>query len=269
MKIGKYDFDFENECYIMGILNVTPDSFSDGGEFNNIDKALFHVEEMINDGAKIIDVGGYSTRPGHEDISIEEEIERVVPVAEKIKKNFDICISIDTFNSKVFDESAKVGAEILNDVSGLKYDKDMAKIAKKHNSTIVIMTWDPPYNENIVEKVYKELEDSIKIAQDYNIENIIVDPGVGFSRGYDGDFELVSNLDYLKKLNRPILLGTSNKRFLRKAINTDKLKTPIATSATTVSGVLNGASIFRVHDVKTNLIAMKIAQEIKKHDRHN
>ena len=195
MNIGKYNFDLEKEPVIMGILNVTPDSFSDGGKFNNLDAALKHTEEMIKDGAKIIAVGGESTRPGYTLISDEEEIGRVVPVIEAIKKNFDIAVSLDTYKTKVAEAGVKAGCDMINDVWGFKYgERDMADLVAKTGVAACVM-----HNKNVityndfVNDVVNELKESVEIAHKAGVKDsqIVLDPGVGFAKDYEESLLLV------------------------------------------------------------------------------
>ena len=196
MNIGKYNFDLEKEPVIMGILNVTPDSFSDGGKFNNLDAALKHTEEMIKDGAKIIDVGGESTRPGYTLISDEEEIGRVVPVIEAIKKNFDIAVSLDTYKTKVAEAGVKAGCDMINDVWGFKYgERDMADLVAKTGVAACVM-----HNKNVityndfVNDVVNELKESVEIAHKAGVKDsqIVLDPGVGFAKDYEQNLLIIT-----------------------------------------------------------------------------
>lgn len=267
MKVRNTEFDFKNKCYIMGILNVTPDSFSDGGKFNKLDAALKHTEEMIKDGASIIDVGGESTRPGHTQISTEEEIERVVPIIEGIRRNFDIPISIDCYRSETFIEAIKAGADILNDIWGLKYDEDMAIRAKELNTPVILMHNRKDENyKDFIQDMKSDLEESINLAKKAGIsdDKIIIDPGIGFAKSYEQNLTAIKKLNEFHYFGYPILLAASRKRVVKWASGLDDMienKEP--TVATTVYGVINGAAIFRVHDVKVNYIAMKTAFNIK------
>lgn len=215
MNIGKYNFDLEKEPVIMGILNVTPDSFSDGGKFNNLDAALKHTEEMIKDGAKIIDVGGESTRPGYTLISDEEEIGRVVPVIEAIKKNFDIAVSLDTYKTKVAEAGVKAGCDMINDVWGFKYgERDMADLVAKTGVAACVM-----HNKNVityndfVNDVVNELKESVEIAHKAGVKDsqIVLDPGVGFAKDYEQNLLIIKHVDKILELGYPVLLGTSRK----------------------------------------------------------
>ena len=203
--------EFGNHTYVMGILNVTPDSFSDGGKFNNIDSALKHTEQLINDGADIIDVGGESARPNYTKISDEEEIERVVPVIEKIKADFDVPVSIDTYKSKVAAAAVGAGADLVNDIWGLKYDKNMAEVIAKSGAACCLMhnRERAEYN-SFVEDVLDDLRETIAIAKKAGIadDKIILDPGVGFAKSYEQNLIITNNVDRLNELGYPVLLGT-------------------------------------------------------------
>ena len=192
--------EFGNHTYVMGILNVTPDSFSDGGKFNNIDSALKHTEQLINDGADIIDVGGESTRPNYTKISDEEEIERVVPVIEKIKADFDVPVSIDTYKSKVAAAAVGAGADLVNDIWGLKYDKNMVEVIAKSGAACCLMhnRERAEYN-SFVEDVLDDLRETIAIAKKAGIadDKIILDPGVGFAKSYEQNLIITNNVDRL------------------------------------------------------------------------
>lgn len=266
MKIGKYNFDLENDPIIMGILNVTPDSFSDGGKWDNIDAALKHTEDMIRDGAKIIDIGGESTRPGYTLISDEEEISRVVPVIEKIKENFDVPISLDTYKTNVARAGVEAGADMINDVWGLKWkDRDMADLVAKSKAAVCIMhNKDNISYSNYVEDVLAELKESIDIAHKAGVNDsqIVVDPGVGFGKDYEQNLLIIKYVDRLKELSYPVLLGTSRKSVIGLTLDVDKDNRMAGTVATTVMGYERGCSIFRVHDVKENYEALMMAKAI-------
>ncbi len=266
MKIGKYNFDLENDPIIMGILNVTPDSFSDGGKWDNIDAALKHTEDMIRDGAKIIDVGGESTRPGYTLISDEEEISRVVPVIEKIKENFDVPISLDTYKTNVARAGVEAGADMINDVWGLKWkDRDMADLVAKSKAAVCIMhNKDNISYSNYVEDVLAELKESIDIAHKAGVNDsqIVVDPGVGFGKDYEQNLLIIKYVDRLKEPSYPVLLGTSRKSVIGLTLDVDKDNRMAGTVATTVIGYERGCSIFRVHDVKENYEALMMAKAI-------
>lgn len=267
MQIGKYNFDLDNDPIIMGILNVTPDSFSDGGKWNNMDAALKHTEEMIKDGARIIDVGGESTRPGYTLISDEEEIERVVPVINSIKERFDVCVSLDTYKTNVAKAGVEAGIDMVNDVWGFKWDKqDMADlVAKSGVAACVMHNKDNTNYESYVEDVLKEMKESIDIAHKAGVKDsqIVLDPGVGFGKDYAQNLSIIKHVDRLKEFGYPVLLGTSRKSVIGLTLDVDKNDRMAGTVATTVMGYERGCSIFRVHDVKENYQALMMAKAIR------
>ena len=275
MKIGNTEFDWNNgTSYVMGILNVTPDSFSDGSKFNTLDKAIDHAAEMIADGASIIDVGGESTRAGYTQISDEEEIARVVPVIEALKKRFDIPLSVDTYKSAVADAALSAGADLLNDIWGLKYDDNIAGIVAKHNKPVCLMhnrkeipllPGDKPYPlEEYLSLLEKELQESIDIALQAGIkrEQLILDPGIGFAKDLDMNINGVAYTERLKKFNLPILLGISRKSIIGKSLSLDMDEREEATIALNVIGRMYGCHIFRVHNVRGNVRALKMTDII-------
>ena len=266
MIIGNKFFDLDKKKYIMGILNVTPDSFSDGVKYLDVEKAFNHGIKLIQDGADILDIGGESTRPGSLPISSEEEMERVIRVIEKINKEVDIAISIDTYKSDVAEEAIKKGADLINDIWGFKKDKNMAKIAKKYDLPCCLMhnRENMEYN-NLIEDCIKDLEESINIAISEGIskDKIIIDPGIGFAKGYDENIRILKNLERFKELNYPVLLGASRKRFLGKILNLDDASDRIiGTVAISLIAILKGCSIIRVHDVLENKQAIMVYEAI-------
>jgi len=269
MIIGSKNFDLDNNCYIMGILNVTPDSFSDGGKFNQIDKALFHTEQMISEGADIIDIGGESTRPNYTQISNEEEISRTVPVIEAVKQRFDIPVSLDTYKYKVAECGIKAGADMINDIWGLQYDNgEMAELVAKSKLPCCLMhnRKNTDYT-NFRENVVSDMERVISTALSAGIDNskIILDYGVGFAKTYQNNLETINSIDFFRsKLHYPVLLGTSRKSVIGIALNLPSDQRTEGTVATTVAGAMKGASIFRVHDVKENFRALKMIMAIMK-----
>jgi len=266
MKIGNKEFKIGERTYIMGILNFTPDSFSDGGIFNDIDVAIEHVKKMIDDGVDIIDVGGESTRPGYTLISDEEEISRVVPIIKAIKENFDIPISIDTYKAKVAEKALEAGADLINDIWGFKKEKDMAKVAAKYNVPCCLMhNRDNENYKNLMEDILDDLSESIKIAKDAGVkdENIILDPGIGFAKSHEQNLETMNKLERLKELGYPVLLGTSRKRMIGFTLDLPVEERVEGTVATTVIGIMKDACDFvRVHDVLENARAAKMTDAI-------
>ena len=272
MIIGNKEFDTNNNVYVMGILNVTPDSFSDGSRYNSMDKALKHAEDKINEGADIIDIGGESTRPGHIQISEQEEIERVAPIIEAIKKEYDVPVSIDTYKASVALESFKAGADLLNDIWGLLYENNyvdgvnlIAKYAKEYDVAVCLMHNDvTQMSENNMDIVINRLNKSVEEALKYGInkDKIITDPGIGFAKSYENNLYVMKHLDSLNKMGYPVLLGTSRKSMIGLATGEEVNNRVEGTIATIVYGVEKGVSFVRVHDVKENLRAIKMTQAI-------
>lgn len=266
MQIGKRNFDVKNHTYIMGILNVTPDSFSDGGSFNSLDKALYHAQEMVDEGVDIIDVGGESTRPGYTLLSDEEEIERIAPVVAKLKENFDVPVSLDTYKSKVAQAGIEAGADLINDIWGLKYDDNLAKVIAENNVSCCLMhNRDNTEYENFLSDVIEDMRETVNIAHRAGIkdEKIILDPGIGFGKTYEHNLIMLNNLGCLAKLGYPLLLGASRKSVIGNALGLPVNERLEGTIATSVMAVMNGYAFVRVHDVKENLRAVKMALAVR------
>ena len=257
--------EFKDRTYVMGILNVTPDSFSDGSKYNTLDRALKHTEEMIKDGMDIVDVGGESTRPGYTMISDEEEISRVVPVVEKIKAEFDIPISVDTYKSGVAKAAIDAGADLINDIWGFKYDENMAQVVKDGNISCCLMhnRERAEYN-SFVEDVLDDLRETIAIAKKAGIadDKIILDPGVGFAKSYEQNLIITNNVDRLNELGYPVLLGTSRKSMIGLTLDLPSDQRVEGTVATSVIGVMKGCRFVRVHDVLENKRAILMTEAI-------
>ena len=266
MRIGSRDFATTGHTYIMGILNVTPDSFSDGGKFNQIDAALKHAEEMIRDGADVIDIGGESTRPwGYTKISDEEETGRVVPVIEAVKKEFGIPISVDTYKSGVAEAAAQAGADLINDIWGLKYDPHMSEVIAKSGLACCLMhNRDNTEYRNFMEDMKQDLRETIALAKAAKIadDKIILDPGVGFAKSYENNLEAIRSLEELKELKYPVLLGTSRKSVIGLTLDLPAAERVEGTIVTTVMAVEAGCMFVRVHDVKENHRAIQMAEAI-------
>ena len=264
---GSKEIILGERTLVMGILNVTPDSFSDGGRYNNLDSAMKQAERLISEGADIIDVGGESTRPGHIQITSEEEISRVVPIIETISKNLDTIISIDTYKYDVAKEAIKVGANIINDIWGLQYDNgEMAELVKKSNLPLIAMhnQNDEVYNKDIMLVLREFFEKTFKIADKYGIDRdtIILDPGLGFGKNVEQNIEVLSRLNELKDMGS-ILLGASKKRFIGKLLNDLPFDERVeGTVATTVIGIEKGVDIVRVHNVLENKRACLVADGV-------
>lgn len=265
MKIGNCEFDVKNNCYIMGILNVTPDSFSDGGRWNDIERAKQHTADMINEGASIIDIGGESTHPGHVQISVQEEIDRVVPAIEMVKKNFDIPVSIDSYKSEVVEAALNAGADMVNDIWGLKYDRRIAELIVRYNVPCCLM-----HNRKKAEyecfqrDMIQDIRDSLTIAKEAGIPDnkIILDPGIGFGKTYEQNLIAINNLEWLTELGYPVLLATSRKSVIGITLDLPADQRVEGTIVTTVTGVMKKAAFVRVHDVRENYRAILMTQAI-------
>lgn len=258
--------DYGKRTYIMGILNVTPDSFSDGGDFDSVEKALKHAKEMVEEGADMIDIGGESTRPGHTYVDSEEEIRRVVPVIKALKKEISLPMSIDTYKADVAEKALKLGVEMVNDVWGLRRDENMANVIAKYDAEVCIMHNQDgtEYDKDIMEAIKDFLNESIKMALDAGIkkEKIVLDPGIGFGKTFEQNLEVLRRLGELRDLGYPILLGTSRKSVIGNVLHLEPKDRVEGTVATTVLGVRDGVDIVRVHDVTENLRAAKMADAI-------
>lgn len=253
MLAGRFRFDFDKKTYIMGILNVTPDSFSDGGKFYSVEDAVSHAIEMVQDGAGIIDVGGESTRPGHNPVSVEEELRRVIPVIQEVSKRVVAPISIDTFKARTAAEAIEAGAHIINDVWGAKQDPEIADVAAEKKVPIILMHNRPNMDyENFVRDVLFDLYESIEIAKKAGVsdDKIILDPGIGFAKDRDQDMLLMQNLDKIVALGYPVLLATSRKRVIGHVLDLPVEERMEGTGATCLFGMQKGCHIVRVHDVK-------------------
>lgn len=253
MKCGPYTLDFDKKTIIMGILNATPDSFSDGGKYNNLEQAVERAKEMVENGADIIDIGGESTRPGYTVISDEEEIERVVPVIEAISKQVSVPISIDTYKAQVAQKAVEAGAHIINDIWGAKADEKMAAVAAQYNVPIILMhnRHDRNYSY-FIRDVLNDLYESINIVKQAGVrdDQIILDPGIGFAKDLNENILMMQHLDTLKALGYPVLLGTSKKSMIGQALDLPVNERMEGTGATVCYGIQKGCQIIRIHDVK-------------------
>lgn len=266
MIIGNQEFLEEGHTYVMGILNVTPDSFSDGGRYNHLDAALKHTEQMIKDGAAIIDVGGESTRPGHEKITDQEEIDRILPVIEKIKQEFSVPVSLDTYKAAVAKEGIQAGADLLNDIWGLQYDPAMGKIVADSGVAYCLMhNRDKITEEMDADLFIGQMKEDAKRALDAGIkkERIILDPGVGFAKTQEQNLMTIANLDRLKALGYPVLLGTSRKSVIGYVLDVPTDKRLVGTLATSAVAVQTGCMFVRVHDVKENVELIQMLERIQ------
>ena len=265
MNIGGKQFDTENNTYIMGILNVTPDSFSDGGKYNNMDAALRHAEQMVREGADILDVGGESTRPGHIQITDEEEAARVVPVIRTLKKEFDVPVSIDTYKSRVAEAALDAGADLVNDIWGLKYDGRMAEvIAGYHAACCLMHNRDTAEYREFLTDFMEDMRECVRLAENAGIreDGIILDPGVGFGKTYEMNLEIIDRLEIMHELGYPVLLGTSRKSVIGLTLDLPADQREEGTLVTTVYGVQKGCAFVRVHDVEKNKRAIRMTKAL-------
>ena len=265
MKIGRREFDTVHQTYIMGILNVTPDSFSDGGKYSRLDAALFRVEEMIGQGMDILDIGGESTRPGYHQVDCKEEAERVVPVIRAVKERFDVPISLDTCKAEVAGKGIEAGADLINDIWGLKRDPKMAEVIAKAKLPCVLMhNRKEAVYEDFLKDVAGDLGETIALAEQAGIERekIILDPRIGFGKTYEQNLQMLHSLEALRELGFPVLLGASRKSVVGLTLDLPVTERVEGTLVTTVFGVMKGCSFVRVHDIKENVRAVKMAKAI-------
>ncbi|HZG60944.1 MAG TPA: dihydropteroate synthase [Anoxybacillus sp.] len=249
---GSYQLNLQNKTLIMGILNVTPDSFSDGGKFNAIDLAVEHAKKLVADGADIIDIGGESTRPGAEKVPLDEELRRVIPVIKAVSEAVDVPISVDTYKAEVAKQAIEAGAHIINDVWGAKADPQMAEVAAYYNVPIILMhnRHNRDY-KNLISDMIADLFESISIVKKAGVkdEKIILDPGIGFAKTFEHNLEVMRNLEQFTKLGYPVLLGTSRKSFIGHVLDLPIDERVEGTGATVCLGIAKGVQIVRVHDV--------------------
>ena len=265
MKIGNKSFDTAEHTYIMGILNVTPDSFSDGGKWNTPDEALGRAEQMVKDGADIVDIGGESTRPGHEQITEEEEIQRVVPVIEAVKARIDVPVSVDTYKSRVAEAALKAGADLVNDIWGLKYDSRMAALIAETGAACCLMhNKEKAEYEEFYQDMLRETEACVKIAREAGIPDnkIILDPGIGFGKTYEMNLETLHYMERFHTFGYPMLLGTSRKSVIGLTLNLPADQREEGTLVTTVMAVMKKYAFVSVHDIKANKRAIQMAEAI-------
>lgn len=268
MVIGKRWFDFDNSVYIMGILNITPDSFSDGGrkDWNNLDAILRRVEEMISAGADIIDVGGQTTQVGYREIDAAIERQRIVPVIKEIKRCFDVVISVDTYRAEVADQAINAGADMVNDIWGLKKSDELAQVVANSGVAYCLANYyEKRIQDNFLENIKYDLCNQLKkaIKAGINTDKIIIDPGISLGKNYEENMFLLKNLEYFKELGFPVLLGASRKNFMNRILQSEPSKRVEMTIAVNAIGIIKGCSIVRVHDVEENKKAIAIANAIR------
>ena len=257
---------------IMGILNMTPDSFSDGGQFKSHNKAIDHALKMVEEGANIIDIGGESTRPGAEAVQLEEELSRTIPIIEAIRLKSDCLISIDTYKSKVATAALAAGADMVNDISGLTFDHNMASLVAERNAPVIIMhikgkpgdMQKNPNYDNLIKEIKAFFEVQIDIAKKAGIDsgNIILDPGIGFGKRLEDNFEIIRELGQISTMGYPVLLGPSRKSFIGFTLDLPVEERIEGTLASITAGVINGARIVRVHDIRATRRTLTITEKI-------
>ncbi|WP_153127092.1 dihydropteroate synthase [Peribacillus tepidiphilus] len=253
IKCGPYELDYSKKTLIMGILNVTPDSFSDGGRYNNVEAAVSRAKKLVEDGADIIDVGGESTRPGAEKVPLEEELKRVIPIITALSKEVSVPISIDTYKAEVAKQAIEAGAHIINDVWGAKADPAMAYVAAEKNVPIILMHNRENRDYQVfLRDVFNDLYESIRLVKEAGVrdEMIILDPGIGFAKDFHLNVEMMRGLDKLVNLGYPVLLGTSRKSMIGQILDLPTQERAEGTGATVCYGIQKGCHIMRVHDVK-------------------
>ncbi|MGX9132884.1 dihydropteroate synthase [Rummeliibacillus sp. JY-2-4R] len=267
LTIDGHKLDFAKETFVMGILNVTPDSFSDGGKFNSVENAVMHAKEMVADGAKIIDIGGESTRPGHTPVTAEEELSRIIPAIKAIRAEVDVLISVDTFKSEVARAAIEAGAHIINDIWGAQYDSEIARVAAELEVPIILMhnRTNEEYGEDFWKDAKSDLDKSIKIAHNAGVkdEYIWLDPGIGFVKSHEQNIEMMKALPELVDMGYPVLLATSRKRMIGTVLDLPVDERMEGTGATCCYGADKGCHMVRVHDVKPIARMMKMMDALK------
>jgi len=271
-RIGKKKFDLVSDILVMGIINVTPDSFYDGGKYDHKDQAVKRVSEMVADGVDIIDIGGLSSRPGSKPVSLEEEIKRAIPVVESVSNNFDTLISIDTYRSEVALEAISAGAHMVNDISAFNMDKNMAAVVADKGVSVTLMHMqgkpesmqENPQYENVIDEIYEYLDGKASTAIDAGVspDKIILDPGIGFGKTLDHNLSILNKISEFRSMGYPIMMGASRKAFIGTILDLpaeDRLEGSLAAA---VWSVINGVNILRVHDVAETVRSVKIARAI-------
>jgi dihydropteroate synthase len=270
-RFGSTKYDLSSRTHIVGVLNVTPDSFSDGGRFFSKSAAVEHALRLVDEGADIIDVGGESTRPGSDPVSVDEELRRVIPVIEALIDRTKIPISIDTYKSVVAKSALEAGATIVNDISGLTFDTEMVNVVARHGAALIIMHMkgtpktmqvDPEYDD-VVDEVKTFLHQQARVAADHGISQIIIDPGIGFGKKLEHNLELFSRLEELTEIGYPLMVGPSRKSFIGTILNLSVDSRVEGTAAAVAASVLKGANLVRVHDVQAMKRVAQVVDAIK------
>ena len=275
LSFKNFSLDLSRKTHVMGILNVTPDSFTDGGIFFRKDSAIEHGLRMVEEGADIIDIGGESTRPGSDPVEFEEEIRRTIPVIEELAKRISVPISIDTYKADVAKRALDAGASMVNDISGLRFDPEMAGVVAEYRAPVVVMhirgtpknmQVNPEY-EALIPEIIDYLRISMRLAVDAGVgeDMIIIDPGIGFGKTFEHNLQILKNLHEFTLLEKPLLIGPSRKAFIEKILGNAPTSERIeGTAAAVAISIMNGANIIRVHDVKEMVKVSKVADAIKR-----
>jgi dihydropteroate synthase len=270
-RFGTTEHDLSSRTHIVGVLNVTPDSFSDGGRFFVESAAIEHAMRLAEEGADIIDIGGESTRPGSDSVPVDEELRRVIPVIEALVAKTKIPISIDTYKSTVAKRALEAGATIVNDISGLTSDPEMVDVAANHDASVIIMHMkgtpktmqvDPEYDD-VVEEVKTFLQEQVRVALDHGISQIIIDPGIGFGKKLEHNLEIFGRLEELAEIGYPLMVGPSRKSFIGTILNLPVDSRLEGTAAAVAASILKGANLVRVHDVQAMKRVAQVVDAIK------
>ncbi len=270
-QVGSQTLNFAQAPLVMGILNVTPDSFSDGGKYTSVERAVEHALQMEAQGATLIDIGGESTRPGAQPVPEDEEKRRVIPVIEKLRQKTDVLISVDTYKSGVAREALQAGANIVNDISGAQFDAQMVEVVKEFDCPLIIMhikgtprdMQRNPFYQDVVREVYEYFEQRLAVLETAGIDKIIIDPGIGFGKRQSDNLHLLRDLKDFTFLNRPILIGTSRKSFIGRILNKEAGERLYGSLATQLIAVQNGAHIVRVHDVGPTVEVLNVLKSVQ------
>lgn len=270
-KLRQTELDFGGLPIIMGILNITPDSFSDGGRFTKKKQAVEHAIKMVEEGARIIDVGGESTRPGAEPVSPDEELKRVVPVIEEIRRHSEVLISVDTYRSGTARAALEAGADMINDISGAQFDAEMAETARSFDCPMIVMhikgtpknMQKNPYYSDVTAEIYEYFEERLHYLKEQGLSKIILDPGIGFGKRTEDNLHILRDLRDFTFLQYPVLIGLSRKSFIGNTLDRPVEERSAGTLAAHVSAALNGASVLRVHDVKETADALRMQAAIQ------
>jgi dihydropteroate synthase len=274
LKCGQYNFNLEAKTHLMGILNITPDSFYDGGKYSSLSQAEKRAVQIEEEGADIIDIGGVSTRPGSNAPSVDEETERVIPLIKRIIKKINIPISIDTYRAEVAREALDLGVSIVNDVTALRGDKEMAEVVAKYNVPVILMHMkgepftmqENPYYKNVIKEIIQFLKERIgfSVSRGIKEENILIDPGIGFGKRLEDNLKIINELKKFGSLGKPIVLGVSRKSFIGKTLGLPTEERLFGTAASVTAAIMNGANILRVHDVAEMSQVIKMTDAILK-----